>query len=154
MLGYCDDSQRISGVGLLKQTPNRNSAGRPEPKRTQHLHELVAREWSELPYAMMRLTAAGRPWDGNRVYWRDRNVQLGDIDLHLASRRAEDQVPAYAAIYAQDELRRSFMLHPSLDRDQLRWTAPGLSGSAKLSTQQLAEKLLGKLVSFYTTGLS
>ena len=90
--------------------------------------QLLVREWSELPYAMMRLTAARRPWDGNRFYWRDRNVQLGDDRSAVWQRvRATDTTrPPYTATYAREDLRRDFALHPSLEDDQLRWSAPGI----------------------------
>jgi hypothetical protein len=114
---------------------------------------LLEREWSELPYAMMRITAARRPWDGNRVYWRDRTVQLGEIDLNLTKSRARDDASRYTAAYAREELRRSFILQPLFEGDQLLWSAPGIS-DATLTTDQLAEKLLSKLVIFYTAGLS
>jgi hypothetical protein len=114
---------------------------------------VLERDWSELPYAMMRITAARRPWDGRRVYWRDRTVQLGDIDLNLVDTRTRDDLPSYTATYALDDLRREFTLHPSLEDNQLRWSAPGIS-EVNLTTDQLAEKLLSKLVTFYATGLS
>ena len=122
-------------------------------KQDQILHNLLERDWPELPYAMMRLTAARRPWDANRVYWRDRTVQLGDIDLDLAKTSEEGAAPTYTAVYANDELRREFTLHPSLEDEQLRWSAPGIA-EVQLTTDQLAEKLLSKLVTFYASGLT
>jgi hypothetical protein len=57
------------------------------------------------------------------------------------------------ATYRQDELRRDFPLQPALENDQLRWSAPGIS-DVQLTTEQLAEKLLSRLVTFYSGGLS
>jgi len=59
----------------------------------------------------------------------------------------------YAAVYRLEESRRDFAVYPSIEDGQLQWTAPGLCETAKLTTPQLAEKLLGKLVIFYTQGL-
>lgn len=129
------------------------ATARDSKKPQEQLDQLLDREWSELPYTMMRITAARRPWDNNRVYWRDRNVQLGEIDLHLAKGRAQEDASRYTAVYRHEELRRDFPLQPSFEDNQLRWTAPGIT-DAKLTTNQLAERLLGKLVTFYTGGLS
>jgi hypothetical protein len=145
----------------LRRRAHPRAEARDADKREQQLNQFIEDEWSELPYAMMRLTAARRPWDGKRVYWRDQNVQLGDIDLNLLKTRAEDDPPTYTAVYTQAqtqvqtqaELRRDFTLHPSLEADQLRWSAPEIC-DAQLTTAQLAEKLLARLVTFYTTGLT
>ena len=75
--------------------PPCKAAVRDAKQQKQHLKQLIECEWSELPYAMMRITAARRPWDGNRVYWRDRIVQLGDVDLNLINRDAENVTPSY-----------------------------------------------------------
>lgn len=132
----------------------RVAARQTKKKQEPQLNQLLDREWSELPYAMMRITAARRPWDGNRVYWRDRNVQLGEVDLHLSRSRVHDNgTSRYSAIYAREDLRRDFALQPLLEDDQLRWAAPGIS-DVQLTTDQLAEKLLSKLVTFYTSGLA
>lgn len=140
----------IRGVESLCARPRpvvaRNKAKSQDP------NHLLEHDWDELPYAMMRLTAARRPWDNNRVYWRDRTVQLGEIDLHLHRTRA-DNASSYTATYAHEELRRNFTLHPSLEDNELRWSGPGISNTT-LTTNQLAEKLLSKLVTFYSTGLS
>ena len=129
------------------RTPGNAIHNRPETP-----DQLLDREWSELPYAMMRITAARRPWDNKRVYWRDRTVQLGDIDLNLTRARNQSNTHRYAATYKLDELRRDFALQPSLEDDVLRWSAPDLC-DARLTTAQLAEKLLTRLVTFYTLGL-
>ncbi len=151
MLGSFGNPLGNNGNGHFPGPPLK-AAVRDAKQQKQHLKQLIACEWSELPYAMMRITAARRPWDGNRVYWRDRIVQLGDVDLNLINRDAENVASGYTAVYAAEESNREFNLHPSLEDDQLRWTAPGIS-EVQLTTQQLAEKLLSKLVTFYTTGL-
>ncbi len=152
MLGSFGNSFGNNGNAPLQGRPNFKAATK-DIKKQQTPAQLIEREWSELPYAMMRLTAARRPWDANRIYWRDRTVQLGEIDLNLAKIRAEDDASPYLATYTQNEVRRDFALQPSPEDDQLRWTAPGIS-DVDLTTDQLAEKLLGKLVTFYTSGLS
>lgn len=149
MLGSFGSSVGNGGVDSFYDRPRLETARKKA--RKQDLNLLVTSEWDELPYAMMRITAARRPWDGNRLYWRDRTVQLGDIDLNLSRHPAHD-VASYSAVYAQEDLRRDFTLRPSIEDDELRWSAPGIS-DATLTTSQLAEKLLGKLVTFYTTGL-
>jgi len=135
-------------------SPRSRAAARETKRQQQRLRQLLVREWSELPYAMMRLTAARRPWDSNRFYWRDQNVQLREIDLSLTKSRAQDDAPTYTATYAREDRRHDFALHPSLEDDRLRWSAPGICDTPNLTTDQLAEKLLAKLVAFYTTGLS
>lgn len=152
MLGSYGNSLGNNGNGPLRGRLPLRATARDAKKREQQLIQLLEHEWPELPYAMMRITAARRPWDGNRVYWRDDVVQLGDVDLNLIKTRAGDAAPSYMAAYGADELRREFTLHPSLEDDQLRWTASGIS-DVQLTTQQLAEKLLSKLVTLYTTGL-
>jgi hypothetical protein len=151
VLGSFGNSLGNNGNAPLHGHPNFKAATK-DTKKQQTPGQRIECEWSELPYAMMRITAARRPWDGNRVYWRDRNVQLGEVDLNLVKSKAGGDVPTYKAAYGTDEFRREFALHPSLEDDQLRWTAPGIS-DVQLTTPQLAEKLLSKLVTFYTTGL-
>ena len=157
MLGSCGNSLGNNGSEALHGRARSQAASRKAKKQEQQLNQqlsqLIEREWSELPYAMMRISAARRPWDGKHVYWRDRTVQLGDIDLNLVKVRAEEDGSGYAAAFSQEELRRDFTLHPSLEDQQLRWTAPGLF-HAQFTTEQLAERLLSKLVTFYTVGLS
>jgi len=102
---------------------------------------------------MMRFTASRMSWDHQRIYWRDRNVQLGEIELTLARRRADHHPTRYVAAYTVEDHRREFPLSPSLEDDLIRWSAPGLCDTAKLTTHQLAERLLGTLVNFYTQGL-
>ena len=154
MLGSYGNPINNPGIEILAGRPNVPAPPKKTKKQEQFLNQLIDREWSELPYAMMRLTAARRPWDENRVYWRDCNVQLGDLDLNLVKAVGEDDAPCYTASYTQDELRCDFTLHPSLETDQLRWSAPGITNGLKLTTTQLAEKLLAKLVTFYATGLT
>lgn len=151
MLGSFGDALDNTGTDPFRGRPHVEAAPK-HTKKPEHLDQLIEREWSELPYTMMRLTAARRPWDANRIYWRDRNVQLGEIDLHLHKARAH-KVVGYAATYSREELHRDFSLHPSLDGDQLHWSAPGIS-DVSLTTDQLAEKLLSKLVTLYTSGLA
>ena len=142
-----------TGFGHLNGRPSPKAAAEDAKKRELRPDQLIDHEWSELPYTMMRVTAARRPWDGNRVYWRDRTVQLGEIDLNLAKLPPHADRLGYTAIYSLDDLRREFTLHPEFEDDQLRWSAPGIS-AATLTTDELAERLLGKLVTLYTTGLS
>lgn len=153
MLGSFANSSSSNGIEPLRSRLPSKPAAKETNTEDQNLSQLLEREWSELPYAMMRITAAGRSWDANRLYWRDRTVQLGEIDLNLVDIRPEDGAPTYSAVYNLDELRREFILQPSLEDDLLRWSALGIS-DVQLTTGQLAEKLLSKLVTFYTTGLS
>jgi hypothetical protein len=153
VLGPIGNPLGNNGIRHLNGYPSLKAAGRVAKKQEQQPNQSLEHNWSELPYAMMRITAARRPWDGNRVYWRDRTVQLGEIDLRLVKIPAQDDSHRYTALYTQEELRRSFPLHPSLEDGQLLWSAPGIS-DAQLTTDQLAEKLLSKLITFYTTGLT
>lgn len=153
MLGSFGNSLSNNGIESVRGRPPFKAAVRDAKKLRHQFNQLLEAEWSELPYAMMRITAARRPWDGNRVYWRDHNVQLGDVDLNLIKTRAEDVATTYAASYGHEEFRREFALHPSLEDDQLSWTAPGICNGEQLTTQQLAERLLSRLVTFYSTGL-
>ena len=153
MLGSFTDSPGSNGIEPLRGRLRSRPTAKETKKQEQNFAQLIEREWSELPYAMMRISAARRPWDGKRVYWRDRIVQLGDVDLHLKKSRAADSASPYTAAYTQAELRCDFTLHPSLEEEQLRWSAPGIT-EVQLTTEQLAEKLLGKLVTFYASGLA
>jgi hypothetical protein len=150
VFGSLDDSLRHSRDAFHEQP---NSATTQTANIRQSQEELISREWNDLPYAMMSLTAAGRSWDGNRLYWRDQNVQLGEVDLNLIKTHPEDDSISYKASYGTEEFRRDFPLQPSMKHDQLLWSAPGICDTAKLSSAQLAEKLLSKLVTFYTCGM-
>lgn len=152
MLGYSNDSLSHASIDSFAGRPSSKPTFRNAKKR-ETLNDVIEREWSELPYAMMRFGAARRPWDANRVYWRDRNVQLGDVDLNLITFAAQDDKPSYIAAFEQDGLRHDYTLKPSRKDGQLCWAAPGLADE-KLTTEQLAQKLLGKLVTFYATGLT
>lgn len=152
MLGSLDDSLSHSREPFHGQRHSATGAEQTAKVR-QGLKELVCREWNDLPYAMMSLTAASRSWDGNRLYWRDQSVQLGEVDLNLIKTHGEDDSITYRASYGTEEFRRDFPLSPSIKRDELLWSAPGICDTAKLSTAQLAEKLLSKLVTFYTVGM-
>ena len=165
-MGFFDNSLGDTQIG---------PSGLPHPsaKRSipsEHaLQALAAREWNELPYTMMRLTPARRRSDEKPLFWQDRTLQLGDIDLDLRKTAPNDSSPTYVATFRINKPRRAvtphpspkapqthreFTLYPSLQDDQLRWTSPGISDSLMLTSEQLAEKLLSKLVSFYTRGLS
>jgi hypothetical protein len=152
VLGSFGNSLPNSAIASLNRRPFSESAT-PDAKKPRSPREQVRQEWAQLPFVMMRLTASRMSWDQKRLYWRDRDVQLGDIELTLARGRAEDRAPTHAATYRHGDLRREFAIHPSLEDNGVRWTAPGISDTANLSTEQLAEKLLGKLVTFYTHGL-
>jgi hypothetical protein len=140
-------------MDAFRARPHRGAAPDKSKKQDQQLNQLLDREWSELPYAMMRLTAARRPWDNKRLYWRDSIVQLGEVDLNLTECRPEHDAATYVATYELRGRRRDFALLPSLEGDQLRWSASGIFDAATLTTDQLAEKLLARLVTFYTTGI-
>ena len=149
MLGSLNNSQPNSALDYLRVPPASKAAAKPIIKNERALNELIRREWAELPYAMMRLTANRMSWDHNHLYWRDETVHLGEIQLTLAKKRA----PGYVAIYAREDQRRAFALSPSFEDNQLRWSAPAICDNVKVTTQQLAEKLLSKLITFYSQGL-
>lgn len=148
MLGSLQNSRPDPALDYLNAPPASKAAAKQPNKFDRALNELIRREWAELPYAMMRLTASRMSWDHNPLYWRDETVHLGEINLTLAKKRAH----GYVALYSLEGKRRDFALSPSFEDDQLRWSAPGVSDHAQLTTQQLAEKLLSKLISFYTQG--
>lgn len=118
------------------------------------LYRMALRDWTELPYAMMLLTERFPSADGTRPYWRDQSVSLGDFELSMTRNLAEDDVPTYTATYAKDGLHRDFTLVPFYNGQQLWWSASDICKGAKLTTQQLAEKLLAKLVTFHARSLS
>lgn len=149
MLGSFHNSQPNPALDYLNVPPASKTGAKLKNKFDRALNELIRREWAELPYAMMRLTASRMSWDHNRLYWRNETVHLGEIQLSLAKKRS----PGYLAIYSLEDQSRGFALSPSFEDDQLRWSAPGLCDDAQLTTQQLAEKLLSKLITFYTQGL-
>ena len=168
MLGYFDNS-RNNGIGPIHTQPYATLPAKPAVSRARQLSAAAAREWNELPYAMMRLTPARRRFDDKPLFWQDQTLQLGDIDLDFTRIWLNDRSASYIATFRINETRRAvtqhpspkagqthreFALHPSLEGDQLRWASSGVSESLKLNTNQLAEKLLGKLVTFYTRGLS
>lgn len=153
MLGSYSNSLGNNGLAVFSGRTRLAPAPKMAKKQELQLNQLIQREWFELPYAMMRLTAARRPWDANRVYWRDRIVQLGEINLHLHKTRAKVDASGYTATYSREDLRRDFSLNPKIENGQLYWSALGIS-EVRLTTDQLAEKLLSKLVTLYTTGLS
>jgi len=153
VLGSFDNLPHNHAIESLNRLPLSQVARNKPTKQNQNLSDLARQDWAELPYAMMRLTANSMRWDDKHLYWRDRIVQLGEIDLTLKRHRSDHQAPHFAAVYRLEESRRDFELYPSIEDGQLRWTTPGLCDTAKLTTPQLAEKLLGKLVNFYTQGL-
>jgi len=153
VLGSFDNSPRHPAIDYLNVPPLSRAAAKPIKKQDLDLLESARRDWAELPYAMMRLTANRMRWDDKHLYWRDRTVQLGELDLTLKKHRSDHQAPVYAAVYRLEESRRDFAVYPSIEDGQLYWSTPGLCETAKLTTPQLAENLLGKLVIFYTQGL-
>lgn len=180
MLGYLDDSRR-NRIGPLNRQTHPGAAAYPDAasypvtaaslatKAGRPLNALAVHEWNELPYVMMRLTPAKRRWDGKPLYWQDRTLQLGDIDLDLTKTWLTERAPAYVVTFKVNEIRRAvtpqpspraeqtcreFTLCPSFEDDHLRWSSPGITDALKLTTDQLAEKLLSKLVTFYARGLS
>jgi len=168
VLGYFDSS-RHQGIGPIHPQPYTAVPAKPAASRARHLNAAAAREWNELPYAMMRLTPARRRWDDKPLFWQDQTLQLGDIDLDLTRIWLNDRSASYIATFRINETRRAvtshpspkanqthreFALHPSLEDDQLRWTSSDVCDSLKLNIDQLAEKLLSKLMTFYNRGLS
>jgi hypothetical protein len=156
MQGSVDSSLRSPEVETLPH-PLPKAAGKRAKSYQQYLNDLAEREWAELPFAMMRLTAASRPWDGKRLYWRDLDLFLDEVGLNLCQIPSADASPKYSATYHCSKAhcakaKHGFTFSPSLDRDQLHWTAVGASDAPRLTTAQLAEKLLSKLITFYTTG--
>jgi hypothetical protein len=125
-----------------------------ETIRDLHLRKAAQRAWADLPYTMMGLTEACRAALGPRPYWRDQKVQLGEIELSLLSIVAVDGASTYRATYTRDGCRRTYTLRPSFEGNELCWSAPDLSNGVRLTTQQLAAKLLRKLVRFYVRSLS
>jgi len=152
VLGSFNNSLTRAGIETLPSRPYSRAAAKGAKKQAQAPDQLIDLEWSELPYTMMRLTAARRPWDNKRIYWRDRTVQLGDIELKLIRHAGRNQESGYKAVYSLDDLHRDFTLQPVLEGDGLRWSAPGIS-DLPLTADQLAETLLSKLVTFYTVGI-
>jgi hypothetical protein len=113
---------------------------------------LTEQEWAELPYIMMRITATTRAQGGKRFYWRDHCVQCGDIELNLVRSGSEDGTSVYTAIYSREDHSRDDCHHdllvpllPSLEDHQLRWAAPALCGTTKLTAEELAQVLLAEL---------
>jgi len=154
------------------ESGNRNQDSLSPEKQASTMDQesikLADRAWKELPYAMMRITAANKGCAGTHLYWQDQTLELGDIDLNLASSPINEHARAYAVTYSVNEprrtltrhaspkpreLRRTFIVHPSLEGGEIRWTAPGLSAVSNLNTHQLAEKLVSELVTFYSQGL-
>ena len=158
MLGSFGNSLATPGL----ESPHRSNAAtrsaakpqqRPNKKHDRLFAHLLEREWDELPYTMMQITAARSPRYGKRFYWRDQSVQLGEIDLTLTNIRTNNKASTYKATYRFDELRRDITLRPSLENAELRWSVPDLI-DAKLTTAELAEQLLAQLATFHTAGLS
>lgn len=146
MQGSLHNSQPNPALDYLNAPPVPSASKKTKFDRA--LNELIRREWAELPYAMMRLTASRLSWDHNHLYWRDETVHLGELKLTLAKKRAS----GYVAVYSLEDQRRNFALSPLFEDNQLRWSAPAIC-EAQLTTPQLAEKLLSKLITFYTQGL-
>lgn len=102
---------------------------------------------------MMRITA-GIPYQrAKRFHWRDQSVQCGEIELNLVRSGPKDGTFVYTAIYsredyAEEESHHDFLvpIQASLEGRQLRWAAPALCGTAKLTLEDLAEVLLAQLV--------
>lgn len=147
-----DNSPRNSTPRVLNTPPLIRAAAKPV-KHARVLDDLIRNEWRQLPYVMMTLTASRMPWDASHLYWRDRKVQLGNMELALARVRGVQELRGYAAIYKFEDRRRDFLLHPSIEGNQLRWSAPGICDTVTLTTPQLGEKLLARLITFYTHGL-
>ena len=69
MLGSIGNSVGNDGNAADQGRPRFKGAAQDAKKLQQQFDQLLEHDWSELPYAMMRITAARRPWDGKRVYW-------------------------------------------------------------------------------------
>lgn len=133
----------------------------PRVATQRRLDRLVGQEWPELPYAMMRMAVARKTQCGQRFYWRDLSVQYGDIELSLIGSPSKDATSTYTAIYSREDhseesFRHGFLvpLHPSLEEDQLGWSAPNICDTANLTSEELAEVLLAKLVTFNASDFS
>ena len=103
----------------------------------------------------MRITAAAGSKEKKRFYWRDHCVQRGDVELNAVRNPSEDGFSTYTAIYsAEDHSRKDFHrdllvpLYPSLEGQHLRWSAPSICERSNLTSNELAEVLLAKLVTF------
>lgn len=103
---------------------------------------------------MMRITAA-RVRGAKRFYWRDRCVECDDIELNLIRSRSADGAFLYTAAYSVEDdsrkgRRRDLLvpLEPSLEGQQVRWSAPGLSDMAEFTTRELAKALVDRLIAF------
>jgi hypothetical protein len=110
---------------------------------------------------MMRITAAARSRDGKRFHWRDHCVERGGFELNLIMSRTEDGLSNYTAIYSREEFSRKDLrcdllvpLDPSVKNHQLRWSASGICDTATLTSEELAEVLLAKLVTLNTSDFS
>ena len=81
MLGSFHNSQPRPALDYLNPPPASKAAAKQANKLDRVLNELIRREWAELPYAMMRLTASRMSWDHNRLYWRNETVHLGKAEV-------------------------------------------------------------------------
>ena len=157
----------LSGSKSESTGCNQNSQHSEKQRRTidRRSIELADREWNELPYAMMQITATSDVGAKTHLFWQDQTLELGDIDLNLARSSINEDDPTYTVTYSVNELRRAligrpspepselhrtFTVHPSFQNGEIRWTAPGLSKPSNLSTRQLAEKLVNELLTRYS----
>jgi hypothetical protein len=152
MLGLFGDRLESRGVEGIYCCPEREDA---PTNVLKPLNQLLEQEWAELPYTMMRIAGATRSQGGKRFYWRDQCVQCGDIELDLIRSQSEGATFTYTAIYSREgnslnDHRRDLLvpLQPSLEGNQLRWSAPGICDTADLTSEELAEVLLAKLTTF------
>ena len=154
-MNYSETCLGSEGVEGVLRHPRGKAAAR---KKRQRLDRLTEQEWAELPYIMMRITTAIRTQNGKRFYWRDQSVQCGEIELNLNRSDSEDGTFVYTAIYSREDdsrkdSRHDFLvpLQPLLEDHQLRWAAPALCGTTKLTAEELAQVLVAQLGILKTT---
>jgi hypothetical protein len=128
----------------------RASNSGPEQPRTsdQVLNSLAEHAWDDLPYQIMRLTARESTTPRQRFYWRDRVLYLNEAQLSFVTSQKPGQPPSYRVSFRSGQLKEDLAISPTLEGTELRWIAPALSDSQHLTSQQLAAKLLSKLITF------
>jgi hypothetical protein len=126
---------------------NSNSEPPQQPINGTVLNRLAQHAWDELPYEMMRLTARESARH-HHFYWRDQVLYLNDAQLSFATFQKRGQGPSYSAFFRSGPLKEDLASSPTLEGTELRWITPGLSDSQPVTSQQLAAKLLNKLVNF------
>ena len=83
-LGGCRSTQALHQVRVGREVAPRHLT---IIERRAPWREDFGPEWSSLPIARLRYTAANQAW---RLYWRDRNLRFHADDLLAPSHRVED----------------------------------------------------------------